>query len=61
MDYVQEDRKKLLKQMCHEEDLMKKPKLHHLLVDDAHRIIYCYVPKVSVHAVEESRIYLQGS
>lgn len=52
MDLVQEERKQLIREVCHgdKEALLEKEigynKYHHLIVDNAHGIIYCFVPKV---------------
>uniref|UniRef100_A0A667WLV6 Carbohydrate sulfotransferase n=1 Tax=Myripristis murdjan TaxID=586833 RepID=A0A667WLV6_9TELE len=52
----QEQRKQLIREMCSNRDTfpdklifdnMTKKELKHLIVDDKHGIIYCYIPKVA--------------
>lgn len=65
---VQEARKKMITDVCSGNDHLEFPgrtrtfeqipnrELDHLIVDDTHQIIYCYVPKVTLHCMH--RVYI---
>ncbi|XP_016892918.1 carbohydrate sulfotransferase 12-like isoform X2 [Cynoglossus semilaevis] len=65
MDLVQEERKQLIREVCHgdKEALLEKEigynKYHHLIVDNAHGIIYCFVPKVACTNLKKFMLILK--
>ncbi|XP_058480962.1 carbohydrate sulfotransferase 12-like [Solea solea] len=55
-----EDRMKLINEMCHlEKKTFLEQSYHNLLVDDTHGLIYCYIPKVACTNLKRIMIVLK--